>query len=256
MDDIETLLREYVRSVVEIRSKKDVHSIDKQRYGKRFDLKTFMNLTGRGKMMDYAETFLDEVGTGSSRRVFVLSSRYVLKIAKNAAGLGQNSEEVSISSNPKIKELVARVHRADDNNVWVISDLVRPVKNEAELIQKLRVRDLNTFKFFMQDVFDAQEIDNPPSKEAAIVAAAMLENDLMPGDLVRVSTWGITADGRLVMLDYGFTPSVNTRYYVHRYDKDFKTFDTHRPKISSISDLDHNPQPLNMTSSFLVDDDW
>jgi hypothetical protein len=87
------LLREYLSLVIEkIRSKK----VSSGRLGGHFDLKKFKSLDSIDMMKIYAGEFLENIGEGSSRVAFLFSGKYVLKIALNKKGVGQNEAELDV----------------------------------------------------------------------------------------------------------------------------------------------------------------
>lgn len=93
---------------------------------KKFNWLEFAKLESLQELWSYANERLDFINAGSSRRVFILSSRFVLKIAKNDAGKAQNQYEYQLSQDPKLAPILARVRDAHPDGLWVVSDLVRP----------------------------------------------------------------------------------------------------------------------------------
>jgi hypothetical protein len=85
--------------------------------------------------LKYAQANLQELGRGSSRAAFLLSNRYVLKIALPNAkdkGVGQNLGEIQVFSNPVAKNTVASIYDYDKNGEWIVSELARPVSSKEE----------------------------------------------------------------------------------------------------------------------------
>lgn len=78
-----------------------------------FDFNEFRNIKNTQKRLAYAENKLEDMGEGSSRKVFLLSSKKVLKIATNNLGYAQNEGEVEIYTNPSTKPIVAQVYDHD-----------------------------------------------------------------------------------------------------------------------------------------------
>lgn len=214
------LLREYISLMVEkIRTKKG----QKGSMGDKFDLKKFKELPNHEVMVAYASKFLEKMGQGSSRVAFVLSSKHVLKIAINAKGLGQNQAEVEVYTNPKSKPIVAKIYQAGDDNTWVISDLVKPIKDEGEFEQLAGV-DWRTFSEYVNTGVKDKQVPKgaPPFVQSVIQTA--LTNQMLRGDLVQqdfshsaaqdvLDHWGKTPDGRIALLDYGLSEDVWTSHY-------------------------------------------
>jgi len=214
------LLREYLTLVIEkIRSKQGSSGKSTE----RFDLKRFKKLDDNREMLKYANDHLDQLGVGSSRVAFLLSGRYALKVALNEKGYGQNEAELDVYTNPKTKRVIAKVYAAHDENAWLISDLVKPIKSEKEFEQLAKV----SWEDFSKQVWEGivlHDVDGASDFAKAVVATAN-SNNLLFGDLADqlgqknahfksvIDHWGKTPDGRVVLLDYGFTEAVNQKHY-------------------------------------------
>ena len=219
----------------------------------------FKNLQSTEQMLEYAANNLKELGRGTSRAAFLLSNRFVLKVAIPEAGekgTGQNRGELSVYTNPASKGMVTAIQDADQQGRWLVSEIARPLSSEEEF-QKLTGVSWEQFvsilknKNTIQD--DFQELDQGikiwsrrqqsaqnTGNEAAVQKAAntiqklnlrkqnlqrMLDSEIvkgtfalmeqanvMRGDLLFVDHWGKTADGRVVLLDYGFTKDLADLY--------------------------------------------
>lgn len=205
-------------------------------HGKKFRMNEFTNLTDIEEMHSYARQRLQYLGKGSSRTVFVLSSRYVLKLAGIDAyrdqttvdvnkGLGQNGEEVRISNSPLVKDLVAHVHQHDPDREWIVADLVRPV--DYQEFQEMTgitsweltylFSDVDIIRLIkeypdLEDVLDDNDLELATNPFVLKLARAAAELNLLPGD-IHVDHFGKTPDGRIVLFDYGFTKEVRRRHY-------------------------------------------
>lgn len=252
------LLLEYLRLTIErIRTRGDVESDMARVMGKRskkFDLNFFKSLperfhlmdvsTASGMMIRYASDYLDRLDptTGedisSSRAVFTLSSKKVLKIAKNTKGLAQNEAERSISEKSSSDSPIARVYESDPRGYWIVSDLVRPLKRgeETEFMSRTGVdwdefvSDLSsTIKSGARAAGSKLREDAPEFTRSVYELAdkpfsggGNRQNRLNFGDLARIDHWGVTSGGRVVLLDYGFTEEV--------YEKEYKKPDSNSKK--------------------------
>lgn len=214
------LLHEYVALVLEaIRSKKN----QKGSFGDKFDLKKFKSLDNYHMMTAYASEFLEKMGQGSSRVAFVLSSKYVLKIAINEKGIAQNQAEVDVYTNPTSQPVVAKVYQSDKDFNWLISDLVKPIKSVNEF-EELTGVDWKTFSKYVNDGIKHKSLSNNAPKFIKAVVITALKNNLLRGDLAQqdfsrdpkddvLDHYGKTVDGRAVLLDYGFTGEVWEKLY-------------------------------------------
>jgi hypothetical protein len=215
-----SLLREYVALVMEkIRTKKGQKGI----MGSRFDLKKFKSLDNYHAALGYAQKFLDMLGQGSSRAAFMLSNKYVVKIALNEKGVGQNRAEVDVYTNPESKPVVAKVFDAHPDYIWVIAEAVRPLKSPQEFEETTGV-DWETFCEYVNDGIKDQHLDKGAPKFIRAVVATALKNNLLRGDLAQqdfshtaekdvLDHYGKAGDGRIVLLDYGFTHEVWASHY-------------------------------------------
>lgn len=223
-----SLLREYLALVMEkIRTKKG----QKGMMGDKFSLKKFKSFDNYNVELAYAQKFLDLLGQGSSRAAFMLTNKYVLKIALNAKGIGQNEAEVDVYTNAASKAIVAKIYDSDPNYHWIISEVVKPIKDVKEF-ETLAGID---WKGFSDYINHALHKDNPnkgatddtmPKFVQAVIQTAHV-NKLLRGDLAQqdwsheptkdvLDHWGKSADGRIVLLDYGYTEGVWDKHYRSR----------------------------------------
>lgn len=207
------LLQEYVALMVEkIRTKKGQKGL----MGDKFDLKRFKALPDERSMLAYASKFLDRLGSGSSRSAFLLSGKYALKIALNEKGLAQNNAELDVFTNPESKPIVAKVYGADEDNRWLISDLVKPLQNPDEF-DSLTGTNWDDFVETVKDHLGKKGTKTAvPDEFTSTVISNAKANNMLVGDIEEIHHWGKTPDGRAVLLDYGFTESVYQDHYSDR----------------------------------------
>jgi hypothetical protein len=195
------LLRECVKLIIEkIRSK-------------TFDIREFKNLSahtrGTIELLAYADNTLTVLGDGSSRSVYLLSSSKVLKISQNSThGISQNKTEVQISKNPNVNDFVAKVFSYDPDYKWIVSELVRELSSEEEF------QSITGFPwYFFEECLENGKLPEgwEPDEEQEkfwFGIQRALAADLAYGDIARINHWGKTNDGRLVLLDYGYTNKI------------------------------------------------
>lgn len=101
-----------------------------------FKWNEFKKLRNQEARMEYLEkTGTQELGRGSSRAVFLLSNRYVLKMAvpdNLETGKAQNREEVNLATDPDVKPVVTPIFDAAKDYSWVVSEVVREMKSPKE----------------------------------------------------------------------------------------------------------------------------
>ncbi len=240
-----SLLREVVSLVLE---KQRARSFSLDRLQEKPDFKSMISYAEEQKMQRLGK---DPYGgaAGSSRAVYVLSPKYVLKIAKSKAGIAQNRIEVDASTNPLIAKIIAQVKKASPDYRWVISELVRPVKSSKEF-KTLSGVSYNLYKEFidsqvpptagsrpMEDYPTAKEPLNKHQKRINVtkdsleywadiistqkgkifladMSSYLNAADPTAGDLMLKAHWGKTADGRIVLLDYGLDRETYRKYYL------------------------------------------
>ena len=214
----QSILREYVELVIEkVRSKRVV----KTKWGSpTFNMKEFQSLPSSEIMMVYAMNYLEPLGMGSSRSAFVLTPKKVLKIAKNPKGIAQNQAEQQVYTDPATADVAAKMYDADDQGRWIIADLVRPLTNPSEFKQLTGVawqefvEDLTmTVSAFARKQGMQLRKSAPDFTKKVFSMAEKGSNKLKLGDLTVLDHWGKTPDGRVVILDYGFTEDVAEKHY-------------------------------------------
>lgn len=183
--------------------------------------------------LTYARKNLKFLGAGSSRVTFLLTTGHVLKVAKNAAGAAQNEAEVDIYTNPKTKPIVTKIYDYADDFSWIVSEIVKEFTNESQFQKVAKIGDFDIYDIVRYATMRAKsptgtwnneggglhlpqgekfEID-ARNKLIDSIASLIKNTNLMPNDLKPAKHWGVTANGRLVLLDYGFTKNVSINHY-------------------------------------------
>jgi len=176
----------------------------------------------------YLRKFGRMLGTGSAREVYLIGSGTVLKWAKNEKGNSQNEAEVEIFTDPKMKPLVAKIYDFDvENYAWLVSELVRPIEKPEEFEKLTGIQDLSRWVAYVETLakepdkrqayhqeliedYDEEYGDLPLTK---YLVDALRDTSLWSPDLTIIDHWGETADGRVVILDYGYTKDVRLKHY-------------------------------------------
>ena len=133
------------------------------------------------------------LGEGSSRKVYDLNNGYVVKIAKNMAGVEQNRIVYKISEEDN-SEILARVVQASKRYNFIIMRKAKKVRNIYDIWDYFNVKNRMEF-------FNLPELKKLKSNY-----------NLLLNDLNKKSSWGII-DGKPVIIDYGFTKRIKERYY-------------------------------------------
>lgn len=192
---------------------------------------------------------LPYMGRGSSRVVYALSTGKVLKISRDERGLAQTEAEVSIWTNPSTREVAAAVFDFDPDFNWSVMEIAKTFKDpygnyKASLEQELGIPTAYGVIFTVADIVNELLSDRSDglseniqdklaelSRGQEIVLSKRIEkylenphpfldkiaelvhnNDLDTGDITSTH-FGKTVDGRIVLIDYGFTEDVAEEYY-------------------------------------------
>lgn len=133
------------------------------------------------------------IGSGSGRTVYDMGNGYVVKIAKNEAGVAQNKSEYNISAN-EYSNLFAKVVQVSNNFNLLIMEKAEKINNISYVWDYFKVTN-------KRELFSIRELQNIKKNY-----------NLLLGDFGKKSSWG-TINGRPVIIDYGFTKEVEKRYY-------------------------------------------
>jgi hypothetical protein len=133
------------------------------------------------------------IGSGSSRDVFDLGNGYVIKVAKNRAGIAQSECEYKISYYDN-SDLFAKVVQVSNEFYFLIMEKADKIYNISEVFKYFNVSD-------KKGLFHLKEIQK-----------IKINYNLLLADFDRKSNWGIIK-GRPVIIDYGFTKEVSEKYY-------------------------------------------
>jgi len=226
--------------------------------GGKFDMEVFRDLE-EFRMLEYAHSTLQQIdgGTGSSRAAFIFSSGKVLKIAKEKkwggdldAGVAQNEYEVDLYTSPKTKPIVAKIFDSAADFVWIISELVRPIKDWAEwksltgsdLKEALNLAEsaswdgvhevndewIDNYYQELSSNHNRTQVDrsqDPVSPDMINLIISVLDQGLAVSDLSRSGQWGKTSSGRVVLLDYGASESILEEHYEEHSESELTSYD-------------------------------
>lgn len=166
-----------------------------------FDFKAFKSISDEGDRFEYALKNLKFLGEGGSRTVFQLNSQTVLKIAHTDKGKKQNATETAISSDANFSKIVTRVYEHAADFSWIISERVSPLESEEE-VANLSGVSWEDFINFISGRTSEKNSSLSPFREL------VSKKKLHFAELMDPQHWGESADGRLVILDYGVAESV------------------------------------------------
>lgn len=144
-------------------------------------------------MFNIRRGYYKYIGSGSSRDVFDLENGYVIKVAKNRAGVAQNKSEYNISHYDN-SDLFAKVVQVSNDFYFLVMEKADKIYNISEVFKYFNVSG-------KRGLYQLNEMQN-----------IKINYNLVLADFNRKSNWGII-NGRPVIIDYGFTREVSQKYY-------------------------------------------
>ena len=234
------MINKYLQTLI----KEELDSILAERK-KQLNMKRFTSLDpDRQLRKNWLRLNGNKLGEGSSRVVYAIDTSKVLKQAINAKGVAQNNAELKTVTNPHFKPLVAEIYDYDPAGEWLVSEIVRPMKG-GEFEKQTGI----SFKNFMDGVAyrEGKSYQNRMGdwvgddyRENEFVVAAyelMQFEETQRADLFNEEHWGVTGDGRIVVLDYGYNDEVKRNHYSgNAWDEseDPSNFDTKDPDAPTL----------------------
>lgn len=168
--------------------------------------------------VDYAENNIEHLSSGSSRVIYVLPDKTVLKLAKNDRGVAQNKVE----GNPKMKsKFINETIKLDKNGYWKTSPFLEKItEKEFEKMVGISFKDFGeAISYGLKDVSedkDAKKPENFGKIEKTDLYRDLVklgkQFSLMPGDMARISSWG-QVDDHPTLLDAGLTKDIYKKFY-------------------------------------------
>jgi hypothetical protein len=178
------------------------------------------------ELTNYANKKFPLIGFGSSRRVYDIDGKKVLKIAYNVAGIAQNFMEARIQNS---SDYFAKVYDMHPGSFWIISEKVEKLNpNDFEIITGV---PYNVMKQFISQGPDdrlsvakmtpetANELANKfnikPNgiKFLNEISKMRGQFDLIFGDTFNPDHWGINQDGKIKIYDFGLDRTVYDNFY-------------------------------------------
>jgi len=196
-------------------------------YPSSWNIEEFKKLNSFAKRVEYCNTHLKRISSGSSRIVYMVDNEKVLKLAKNKKGLAQNEVEIEYSGYYDIEDIVAKVFESDENSLWVEMELAKKVTpNIFKSVVGVSFEDYaaamhyhyhTNIKPSRYSPKKPENMDELWENEFTYSMLDFMANyDIPVGDLGRLSTYGLVKrDGHdtIVMIDYGLTHDVYGTYY-------------------------------------------
>jgi len=165
---------------------------------------------------DYLEKNLDRLSSGSSRIIFKFDN-IVIKLARNKKGIAQNKTESNIDFESKF------INKTIDHSkkyYWIMSKYLEDISvSDFKKIFNFEFKDFcDCFEYALQDISNVKkkkpENFNKISKIKFFNDIVNLANKykLMPGDLIRISSWKKNND-MPILVDLGLSKNVFENFY-------------------------------------------
>lgn len=247
-----SLLRDFIKALVTEAIARPGHPDSRQR-PEQFKLNEFKALRTLEAMLSYAYDRLDMLGTGTARKVFRMTGTKVLKVGSSMTkGVAQNKAEVDVFTNPKTAPVVTKIFDYDPNFLWLVSEVVRPLGNDEEFQQETGIPFEQFAEILYGGVVPEDWADIDPEMMQFLAAALSLSktSGLEVGDIAVRGHWGKSADGRIVLLDYGYTTHVRQQT---NHEKPFSNdaqepVKREDPKDVDWSDLNFDEEPAQTSA--------
>ena len=220
-----------------------------EKYPNGFDMKTLKSLDNYDDRLEYVDKYLEKLGEGSSRAVYAVDEKKVLKVATGNNGIGQNEAEFRFgkkqhgsSSNTyqftgKGYNICSRIYDWDEDYRFLEVERAESFNNDGDEDGQALFCYITGFKEF-DDLRYAlnrlnwewgsgatiKQIHTKPEKMYVknlpwlqeLYTFTSKNRYYIPGDFARLSTYGaVMREGKpqIIIVDYGFTPSVEYNYY-------------------------------------------
>ena len=203
-------------------------------YPESFNMEYFKSLTSIRKRIEYCNEHLQRLKSGSSRIVYKIDDEKVLKLARNQKGFIQNSEEVRMSQDYYVNEIMADVFDYHPDYHWIEMELARPVT--PEIFKQIVGLDFDTYVSFIQrfhydvrsrsysntlrDEFSQEFIDDIYNNYDFVVTVLDYiggYHDTFLGDLTKLDSYGVVkrnGEDKIVIIDYGLTDDLFKQHYL------------------------------------------
>lgn len=204
--------------------------LDEAEYPSSFDIEEFKNKQTFKDRIKYIEERLTKLGVGSSRIVYQIDQKTVLKLAKNKKGVAQNNVEIEYSHYGDLSYLFAEVFEYDSEGLWVEMELASKVTNSnfktitgidfKKYVEALRYYYNTNVKPNRYGSNKPEGYDELWEDEFMYDVFSFVGNYRPPlGDLLRLSTYGVVkrnGQDSIVMIDYGLDEDVYSTHYSGR----------------------------------------
>lgn len=198
-----------------------------EEYPSNFSMDEFKSLKTFKERLDYCNSRLKKIGTGSSRTVYKIDDSKVLKLAKNKKGIVQNETEIDRGNDTYYSSILAQVFDSDDDGLWVEMELAIPInKYEFRRLTDFDIKDVGNYLINFQSetsgrgtVVHQQKplVDRLVNDEfVQLLRDFVAGTDALAGDLGVATSYGLVKRNghqELVVIDFGLTDKDYEKLY-------------------------------------------
>ena len=162
-----------------------------------------MSIKNERKFRDFCRDYLKCIGRGTSRDVYRLNNRQVIKVAKHDYGYAQNASEHDIFNAYGKLGFLNEVTEYADNYLWVIQPLAEPLSDHDECLSNIvdMVEHIEQSKeYIANDTYFKTVHDFLIETEWRYLY-----------DIKKQDSWG-RVDGELKLIDYGMNNEAYNTY--------------------------------------------
>jgi hypothetical protein len=214
----ENVLKNIIREIIE-------DFVDEANYPSSFNMEEFKGLTSFAARLRYCKQHLEPIASGSGRYVFGIDADTVLKLAKNQKGIAQNETEYDYANDSYIT-IIADVYDADQNGfLWIeMERLSKCTPSKFKAYTGMSINDFgDALRYFEGDLVGKKWWRKPENYEQIVknefyqdVQDLIGSYDMPAGDLMRLSSYGVTKDGQVKLVDAGLSQEVWNSFYRKR----------------------------------------
>lgn len=225
--DGETISAQHSQLLSRSTFKESTEIVLNEDYPSDFDWSHLQSLSNLKDIVKYCTSKLGRPRKGSSRIVYLIDDKTVLKVAYNQAGLAQNYNERDGSKQQWFGQLLAEVFRFDEDRlVWLEMERVKPMRNEDQMRKFLGGYTLTDIKEYIDNNMICKNCSDEEkqmyeffSEDEFILALVefVMTYQMSLGDALHYRHWGVVMrDGQecAVLMDYG----LNAQDFKYHYD--------------------------------------
>lgn len=172
-----------------------------------FELSDLCKFNEPRQLLEFSDKFFSSVGGGTSRGVYSINSKYVIKVARSEYGIWQNESEIRATHSESNNGLILPLHRYDINKaLWVVQRKAQPIgENNLKLFDTIYGLSFQDVCNQICNIQSGKELDAKYADNHFV----KLLNDFISKqetrffhDLKKMDSYGFL-DEKIYLIDYG-----------------------------------------------------